>query len=202
VNPLFLGSHQAIDFLNTLSISAGKTHEHIHDGVTFVNWLRLADLLSKDQHAQVSHDFSRRQLNGVAERARLEREWARQWIKKLCRGSKLSYTSEASHLNQLINLCHYKFELTGRPVLHGPTCAVTRIACLDKPDALLGLVAEPVAHLVACEDLKLIKSCAAPQCGHFFLDVSKSHKRLYCSAATCGNRAKVTAFRLRAKKQL
>jgi predicted RNA-binding Zn ribbon-like protein len=197
LNPIFIGSHQAVDFLNTWSDSNGKQSEFIHDGVTFVHWLRLADLLTKDQQALLMATFSNRQLNAVAERARAEREWARQWIAKLCRGSKMNYTSDAAHLNGLINLCRYKFELSGRPILRGPTCSVERIACLDRADSLLGLVAEPIAHLVACEDLKLIKTCAGPSCNHWFLDTSKSHKRMYCSSAICGNRAKVAAFRSR-----
>jgi predicted RNA-binding Zn ribbon-like protein len=200
LQPIFLGAHQAIDFLNTLSDSGGVVQEFIPDGISFINWLRLADLLNKEQQAYVMTHFSVRALNQIAERARLEREWTRQWIRKLCKGSKINYAADATHLNSLIDLCHYQFALTGRPVRLGPSCAVERIARLDNPQALLGLVAEPIAHLVACEDLKLIKTCAVSNCNHWFLDVSKSHKRVYCSATTCGNRATVAAFRLRRKK--
>jgi predicted RNA-binding Zn ribbon-like protein len=201
MHPLFLGSHQATDFLNTFSRSHDKEHEFIADGMAFVQWLRLADLLNKEQHDVVMQQFTSRQLNLVAERARSEREWVRAWLIKLCAGSKSNYAKDAAHLNQLINLCRFKFALTGKPVRTGPTCAVERYPVLERPDALLGLVAEPVAHLVACEDLKLIRRCAQSDCGHWFLDATKSHKRLYCNAATCGNRAKVSAFRARAREQ-
>jgi predicted RNA-binding Zn ribbon-like protein len=200
LKPVFLGSHQAIDFLNTYSDSAAIVQELIPDGLSFVHWLRLADLLDKQQQEYVLGSFSIRNLNQVADRARTEREWIRQWISKLCKGSKINYAADASHLNGLIDLCHYQFALTGRPLRQGPTCAVERIPRLDSANALLGLVAEPVAHLVACEDLKLIKKCVASDCNHWFLDVSKSHKRLYCSTLTCGNRAKVAAYRARLKK--
>jgi predicted RNA-binding Zn ribbon-like protein len=198
MNPLFLGSHQATDFLNTLSRSQGRVQEFIPDGVAFVQWLRLADLLSKEHYDSVIQQFSARQLNLVAERARTEREWVRAWLAKLCAGSKSNYAQDAAHLNHLINLCRFKFALTGKPVRTGPTCAVERYPVLDRPDTLLGLVAEPIAHLVACEDLKLIRRCAQDNCSHWFLDTTRSHKRLYCSASTCGNRAKVAAFRARA----
>lgn len=199
MNPLFLGSHQATDFLNTLSRSQGHEHEFIPSGIAFVQWLRLADLLNKKNHDEVMQQFSTRQLNLVAERARVEREWARAWLAKLCSGAKSNYAQDSAHLNQLINLCRFKFSLTGKPIRTGPVCAVERYPVLDRPDALLGLVSEPVAHLVACEDLKLIRRCAQADCGHWFLDATRSHKRLYCNAATCGNRAKVAAFRARAK---
>jgi predicted RNA-binding Zn ribbon-like protein len=200
LKPVFLGSHQAIDFLNTYSDSAATVQEFIPDGLSFVHWLRLADLLDKEQQVAVLAHFPIRALNQVAEQARIEREWIRQWIRKLCKGSKMNYAADAAHLNGLIDLCHYQFALTGRPVRRGPACSVERIARIDNANALLGLIAEPVAHLVACEDLKLIKQCAAHNCNHWFLDVSKSHKRLYCSATACGNRAKVAAFRNRLKK--
>jgi predicted RNA-binding Zn ribbon-like protein len=197
MTPPFFCVHQGTNFLNTWSNSGGRTAEHIGDGLAFVQWLRLADLLDKNQHTFVLSQFTARQLNGVADKARTEREWARAWIRKLLSGVKSGYMNEAAHLNGLINLCRYTFALTGRPLLKGPTCGVERIACIDRPDALLGLVAEPLAHLIACEDLKLIKTCAAQDCNHWFVDTSKSHKRLYCSTTTCGNRAKVAAFRLR-----
>jgi predicted RNA-binding Zn ribbon-like protein len=201
MNPLFLGSHQATDFLNTYSLNQHREREFIPDGIAFVQWLQLADLLSKEHYGVVVQQFSARQLNLVAERARSEREWVRAWLAKLCAGSKSNYAQDAAHLNQLINLCRFKFALTGKPVRSGPICAVSRYPVLDRPDALLGLVAEPIAHLVACEDLKLIRRCAQDDCEHWFLDTTKSHKRLYCSAATCGNRAKVSAFRARARVQ-
>jgi predicted RNA-binding Zn ribbon-like protein len=200
LKPLFLGSHQAIDFLNTYSVSGGAAHEFIPDGSSFVHWLRLADLLTKEQENFVASNFSARELNAIALRARTEREWVRQWIAKLCKGSKLNYATDAAHLNGLIDLCSYRFALTGRPTKLGSACAVERIAQVDKAPTLLGLVAEPIAHLIACEDLKLIRNCAASNCNHWFLDSSKSHKRLYCSATTCGNRAKVAAFRNRLKQ--
>ncbi len=197
MTPPFVCFHQGTNFLNTGSNSGGKSIDHIADGQAFVQWLRLADLLDKDQYNLVLLQFSTRNLNSVAERARSEREWARNWIGKLRSGAKSGYLTDAAHLNELINLCRYTFALTGRPLLKGPTCGVERIPCIDRPDALLGLVAEPLAHLIACEDLKLIKTCSAADCNHWFVDRSKSHKRLFCSSTTCGNRAKVGAFRSR-----
>ncbi len=199
MNLPLLGSHQAIDFINTYSDCNGKKIEFIPDGVSFVQWLRLVDLITKTQHSDIAERFSIKQLNLVAQQARTERAWARQWLSQLCKGSKTHYGANVVHLNQLIDRCHFKFSLTGRPVLRGPTCAVERVPCIDRPDALLGLVAEPLAHLVACEELQLIKICEAQHCNHWFLDKTRSHKKRFCSPTSCGNRNKVAAYRERSQ---
>ena len=44
-----------------------------------------------------------------------------------------------------------------------------------------------------------LKLCAAEDCRHAFVDRSRNRSAIWCSMATCGNRAKVTAFRARAR---
>jgi predicted RNA-binding Zn ribbon-like protein len=62
---------------------------------------------------------------------------------------------------------------------------------------LVGVVALEVARLVAREDLERVKPCAGPDCTLWFLDRTNGGRRRFCSAAACGNRAKVAAFRER-----
>jgi predicted RNA-binding Zn ribbon-like protein len=64
-------------------------------------------------------------------------------------------------------------------------------------DALLALIGEQIANLITQEDAALIRECGGSACTLWFLDRTKAHRRLYCSASTCGNRAKVAAFRER-----
>ena len=42
---------------------------------------------------------------------------------------------------------------------------------------------------------------AGGDCSLWFLDRTKAHTRLLCSAAACGNRAKVSAFRKRQREE-
>ena len=44
-----------------------------------------------------------------------------------------------------------------------------------------------------------LKLCAAEDCGRAFVDASRNRSATWCSMATCGNRAKVSAFRARAR---
>lgn len=42
-----------------------------------------------------------------------------------------------------------------------------------------------------------VKACRGTDCGWVFLDASRNGSRRWCDMATCGNRAKTTAFRAR-----
>jgi predicted RNA-binding Zn ribbon-like protein len=68
---------------------------------------------------------------------------------------------------------------------------------IDAAAALIAVVAAQLASLVASEPPDLVKRCAGPACTLWFVDRTKAHSRLFCSATACGNRAKVAAFRER-----
>lgn len=52
-----------------------------------------------------------------------------------------------------------------------------------------------IENLLVSEDARLIKQCAAEDCGVFFLDKSRAGTRRWCSMSNCGNRNKVRRFR-------
>jgi len=57
--------------------------------------------------------------------------------------------------------------------------------------------AEAAAELLAEGDFELIRRCESESCVLWFYDRTKSHRRRWCSMASCGNRHKVAAFRSR-----
>jgi predicted RNA-binding Zn ribbon-like protein len=61
-------------------------------------------------------------------------------------------------------------------------------------DWLLAAVARSAAELVAEGAKARLRLCANPNCGLFFYDKSRTHRRRWCSMAVCGNRSKVAAF--------
>jgi predicted RNA-binding Zn ribbon-like protein len=73
---------------------------------------------------------------------------------------------------------------------------VQREHMLDAEE-LLALIAAQIALLISHEDSQLVRRCAGASCTLRFLDRTKAHRRVFCSAAACGNRAKVAAFRNR-----
>ncbi|WP_108260949.1 CGNR zinc finger domain-containing protein [Mangrovicoccus ximenensis] len=76
------------------------------------------------------------------------------------------------------------FVLADRTPLAGPQDLVIRIA-------------EAAARLVGEADFRHVRNCEGPSCTLYFLDVSKNHRRRWCSMEVCGNRAKAAAFRKR-----
>ena len=62
------------------------------------------------------------------------------------------------------------------------------------PEHLLVPIAESAGWLICNGNWKLVKTCNNPECGLFFYDITKNHKRRWCSMQTCGNRNKVEAY--------
>jgi len=61
-------------------------------------------------------------------------------------------------------------------------------------DWLLAAIARSAAELVAEGSRAPLRICANPQCGLFFYDKSRTHRRRWCSMSICGNRSKVATF--------
>jgi predicted RNA-binding Zn ribbon-like protein len=62
---------------------------------------------------------------------------------------------------------------------------------------LLASLAADLLDLLAGADIENVKRCAYPDCTRLYLDASRAKNRQWCGMGTCGNRAKVQAFRAR-----
>jgi len=58
-----------------------------------------------------------------------------------------------------------------------------------------------LATVIADEGFDRLKVCEGERCTDVFIDLSKNRSRRYCSAAVCGNRASVAAYRLRKRAE-
>jgi predicted RNA-binding Zn ribbon-like protein len=193
VKPLFLGGHPAIDFLNTTLSPRGETFELIGDGRAFVEWLAGAGLLDQAMVPRLLRRLDGTALDGAAGEARRFREWVRAWIAKWQQDPDGEHAAELRRLNAILER-----ELMHRELIATPSGReVVERSRIDAADQLIALVAVQVARLIAREDPGLVKACAGPECTLSFLDRTKAGRRLFCSAAVCGNRAKVAAFRER-----
>lgn len=61
-------------------------------------------------------------------------------------------------------------------------------------DWLLAAIARSAADIISEGTKTRLRLCANPSCELFFYDASRTHRRRWCSMATCGNRSKVAAF--------
>jgi predicted RNA-binding Zn ribbon-like protein len=193
MKPLFLGTHPAMDFLNTRFGPRGKSIELIGEGPSFVAWLVSAGLLDASTASKIKRRFRAEALDAVAAEARTFREWAGEWISRWRDAPSGNYEAELRRLNRLLERAKNYREAVATP--NG--IQVVERCRIDSADELMALVAVQVTFLIAIEPPALVKRCAGAGCTLWFLDRTKAHGRLFCSAAVCGNRAKVAAFRKR-----
>lgn len=190
---LFVAGHPAIDFLNSAYAPGGQQIETLGNGRALLDWMVRAKLLGEDELATLRRRFTRKALDAVAQEARGVREWARTWLRAWRANPTRDYSDEIAVLNKLLAR-----ETRNREVI----AQQRRLTLLDRSrfadaSALLAPIAVEIARLVTQEDPSLVKACAGAECTLWFLDRTKAHRRMFCSAAACGNRAKVAAFRIR-----
>ena len=193
MKPLFLGNHPALDSLNTRLTWNRAPTELIGDGMSYAVWLEEAQLLHTTTGSQLRRHIGGAALDKAAAQARDLREWARDWIARWREAHGLDYGAELRRLNRLLARSTRHPEL----VSTNDGFQVTDRWRLDSADALTAIVAAQIASLVATERPELVKRCAGPGCTLWFVDRTKAHRRRFCSATACGNRAKVAAFRER-----
>ena len=195
MSPLFLGGHVGLDFLNTAFEPDGEHVETIGDGAALAAWLIEANLMSEAQTARLLRRLGAKGADCAAASARKLREWARRWLERWRKSPAADYRVELATLNEYLSK-----EATSRQVVRTKEgFRFETQAQIDTAEELLALLAATIASLITEEDPQLLRSCAGPGCTLWFVDRTKAHRRLFCSAATCGNRAKVAAFRERQK---
>ena len=62
---------------------------------------------------------------------------------------------------------------------------------------MLARLAADLLDLLAGPDIEKVKGCARPECSRLYVDSSRAQNRHWCGMGTCGNKAKVRAFRER-----
>jgi predicted RNA-binding Zn ribbon-like protein len=182
-----------MDFLNTTLAPQGTPIELIGDGRSFVEWLTGAGLIDAANAAKLTRRFGAKALDETAAQARRARKWIEEWMSRWREAPNDDYSAELNRLNGLLEHARTYRQV----VAANDGVELVDHVPLESPDELLALIAEEVGTLFVSEDPGLVKRCAGSECTLWFLDRTKAHRRLFCSAAVCGNRAKVAAFRER-----
>jgi predicted RNA-binding Zn ribbon-like protein len=197
MRPLFLGGHVGIDFVNTAFEPEGEHIETIGDGAALAAWLVEAKLMSEAQTTRLMRRLGAKGADSAAANARKLREWARTWLERWRKSPHADYRAELATLNDYLSK-----ETSRRQVVRTDDgLRFDTQSPIDTAEQLLALLAATIASFVTEEDPQLLRACAGPGCTLWFVDRTKAHRRLFCSAATCGNRAKVAAFRERKQKR-
>jgi predicted RNA-binding Zn ribbon-like protein len=72
---------------------------------------------------------------------------------------------------------------------------------LSEPAKLLHPIAESAADFLCYGNFELLRKCESSACILYFYDITKNHKRRWCSMKICGNQAKAAAFYQRKKNK-
>ena len=181
--PLFLADNLALDFINTEYGTGDARKDFFEDDHSVINWLATVGLVSKDAEAP----------SGLLTQARQLRNEARTVIHAAMRSVAvdlrvINKTLEEGHpvTKLLWDKDSQKYHIDVKPDYH---CSLS----------LLWPVAHALVILVTSNKFEFVRQCEAHDCILLFHDLSKSHRRRWCSMATCGNRMKVAAFRNRAR---
>jgi predicted RNA-binding Zn ribbon-like protein len=169
--------------------------ETLTDGAAFGAWLVGTGHLTDEELVRLRRRFGVEAMDAAAAEARRFREWAREWLVRWRGSPRGRYARELAELNRVLSR-----EDRNRQVVAGAHgLEVREVPEYAAASTLVSLPAADIADLVTREDPDLIRECAG-DCTLWFLDRTKSHRRRFCSAAVCGNRAKVAAFRERQRE--
>jgi predicted RNA-binding Zn ribbon-like protein len=186
---VLLGGRLAVDFANAPSYPAapfgGLSWE---DLVTFLRKSRVVS----DQRGVALLELSQTEpqtAQAVLSRAIRLRDALRDVFGALVRRERIA-GKDIVPVNEILRITEGHDEL----VASEGTWKLEFIAREGSLDWLLAAVARSAAEIIVEERLARLRVCANPECGMFFCDLSRTHRRRWCSMAVCGNRNKVASF--------
>ncbi len=208
---IFIAGPLGLDFLNSLARPIAEVVDWLSDGDDFLSWMKQAGLLTVDETAVIKSSMSSKELDKVAAKARVLRDWLRGFVTEhMGRPLKAQDLTQLEPLHDLLASDEMFWSLVPGPTtLAGQTSgeASTGVFHLRaqrrfrRPDALLSPIAEEIAKFISSADFRYVKACQGDHCILFFLDQTRRHSRRWCSMAVCGNRAKQAAHLERLKKR-
>ncbi|MEC9198164.1 MAG: CGNR zinc finger domain-containing protein [Pseudomonadota bacterium] len=194
--PFFVGEHPALDLLNSVATPHATRFDWLETGADLLDWMIAAKLASEAELAPFRDPACADGLEAARQRIVTFREDFRTFIEGAC-GTPLSASDHPmiGRINGILAKGARYLQITKT----GPeqTFALTDRHRLDAADDLIMPIAAAAAHLICEGDFRYIRNCEGPTCTLYFLDVSKNHKRRWCSMEVCGNRAKAAAYRNR-----
>lgn len=184
---LFLADNLALDFINSKFGVDDQRHDCLTDDESVLSWLKMA--------GQLPDKFAQRAPKGLLALAHELREAARALVNAKMAGSPPSLAV----VNHVLDAGH-----PIREIVWDEDDRAFRIATRMRHNdtaSLLEPVASSLASLLTSDKFEHVRQCEAHDCVLLFHDLTKSHRRRWCSMATCGNRMKVAAFRSRKKEK-
>ena len=185
------GGDPALDFVNTLDERlSGAPVENLATYGDVVRFAELAGLIEPSTSDRL------RSLEGpdcsrIARRARELREH----LHALLAAARLGQTVPKTSLDAIAS--EVRRAHAARVLVATATSNAFRHGWLSpySPEIPLHACALAVETLLVTADHNRIRKCGASDCGVYFMDTSKAHRRQWCSMQNCGNREKQRRWR-------
>lgn len=180
--PLFVGDNLALDFINTQYGVGSSFRECFVDDASVVAWLKLAQVLPDEFQG------APRGLLKLALELRAS-------AKSVLNAAKSGGEAAVDVVNLVLKAGGVARALEWNSA--SKSFQVVTQRRYDDAASLLEPIAQGLVGLLTDKQLELVRQCEAHDCTLLFHDLTKSHRRRWCSMSTCGNRMKVAAFRSR-----
>jgi predicted RNA-binding Zn ribbon-like protein len=177
---VYVGGRPCLNFAGTMKHRDGAREELLTEPELLSDWALQGGLL--DAAITVTHD----DLSAAIE---LREAIYRTVIARL--NNRRPHLADVELLN----------ELASQPQLKPRLLRTGAIRREGTAPQLLASLAADLLDLLAGTDIENIKQCGHPDCTRLYLDASRAKNRHWCGMGTCGNKAKVQAFRARQRAE-
>lgn len=187
---LSLGGRLSVNFANAPAIPAGPSPEQI-SWLDLIYFLEASKVVSAERASQLA-DLPRtdpQSSDALLSRAQRLRSALREVFSTLVRGEKIS-SGWVETINEVLRVTEGHDEL----LYEEGGWRLEFVARENGLDWLLAAVARSASEIIVEGHKAPVRKCSNPNCGLFFYDNSRTHRRRWCSMALCGNRHKVAAF--------
>lgn len=201
-SPIFVGESAALDFLNSVAAPRTILLDWLETGAELLDWLVQAGLCVEAELQHLRTDEHAHNLQQALDDVREFRDEFRQFVSAISGTSEVPVASPmVERINQLLARGTQRLKIEATQELpYASTLATRSLALVSThefraPSDLLPRIAAACAQLICKADFRHVRNCEGPTCTMYFVDVSKNHRRRWCTMEVCGNRAKAAAFR-------
>ncbi len=186
----FIGNYRCLDFVNTEARKSGEIVDLLRGYEDLVTWLASAGLFERRKLNRALKDWiGRNSGEAVFKDAVRFRDVLDEMAGQIAARREVPKSAL-----QAINLFISRPSGRTRLVKTQQGFARRFDPDLNEPTQLLVPIAQSAADLLCGGDCSRVKQCLNPNCGAFFYDTSKNRGRRWCTARTCGNRMRVSAY--------
>jgi predicted RNA-binding Zn ribbon-like protein len=193
-----VGGRTCLDFTNTVAWRPeGHAHERLGSYGDLLGWAHASGILDSAAVRRL-----RRAARAAPEAAEAVLQDARALREAVYQVFSARSEQRDAEPGATTMLNRFLGQALGRLRLRveGDGCSWTFIDEGDELDRMLWPVAWSAASLLTSDDLRLVRRCAADQCGWLFVDHSRNRSRRWCTMKSCGNSAKARRHYARTRR--